>query len=245
MFQSLFIFPESRGEYQMPRGFRPYGHGDLQSIFDMFGEIFDIERNAWTGRSPLAEDEDFDDSAWDDEEESGYRVEKDEDRQQPLREVERESQPKEEPLHKEPPAILEIACDPKYQDLFEKLFPGMVKPVEEKPPKNPFVFIANRLTFLIQSKHPLVFDTSNIKTDEKSMTIAVNEGKTIPKLEHIDELGFITSEVNRDADIRREIEEYLDGTEYGNIYCFPTVTRKSGVDGEAIFAIKFVVYPRK
>lgn len=117
---------------------------------------------------------------------------------------------------------------------------------EPKPLKNdPYVFIANRLTFLIQSKHPLVFDTSNIKTDEKSMTVAVNEGKTIPKLGHIDELGFITSEVNRDEEIQSEIREYLDGTEHGNIFCFPTVTRDGGEDGEPVFAVKFVVYPRK
>lgn len=111
--------------------------------------------------------------------------------------------------------------------------------------KNPFVYIANRLTFLIQTKFPLVFDTSIIKVDEKSMTIAVNEDKTIPKLNHIDELGFITSEVNRDEDIRNELEEYLDDTGYGNIFCFPSVTRASDEDSEPVYAVKFVLYPKK
>lgn len=113
------------------------------------------------------------------------------------------------------------------------------------PEKNPFVYIANRLTFLIQTKFPLVFDTSIIKVDEKSMTIAVNEDKTIPKLNHIDELGFITSEVNRDEDIRNELEEYLDDTGYGNIFCFPSVTRASDEDSEPVYAVKFVLYPKK
>ena len=115
-------------------------------------------------------------------------------------------------------------------------------PVEKK---NPFVYIANRLTFLIQTKFPLVFDTSIITSDEKSMTIAVNEGKTIPKLNHIDELGFITSEVNSDEDIQKELEEYLDDTEYGNIYCFPSFTEDEGEDGESVYAVKFVLYPKK
>lgn len=111
--------------------------------------------------------------------------------------------------------------------------------------KNPFVYIANRLTFLIQTKFPIVFDTSIIKVDEKSMTIAVNEDKTIPKLNHIDELGFITSEVNRDEDIRKELEEYLEDTGYGSIYCFPSVTRDEGEDGEEVYAVKFVIYSKK
>lgn len=120
--------------------------------------------------------------------------------------------------------------------------PEVEVPVEKK---NPFVYIANRLTFLIQTRFPLVFDTSIIKADVKSMTIAVNEGKTVPKLNHIDELGFITSEVNRDEEIQKELEEYLDDTEYGNIFCFPSVTRDEGEDGEAVYAVKFVLYPKK
>ena len=74
------------------------------------------------------------------------------------------------------------------------------------------------------------------------MTIAVNEGKTFPKLTHIDELGFITSEVNRDEDIQKELKEYLDDIKYGNIYCFPTVTKNGG---EPVYAVKFVMYPKK
>lgn len=154
---------------------------------------------------------------------------------------------------KEPKSILEMLEDG--DERLEKLLGKIVDerlakraatedevPVKEK---NPFVYIANRLTFLIQTKFPLVFDTSIIKADEKSMTIAVNEGKTIPKLNHIDELGFITSEVNRDEDIQKELEEYLDDTEYGKVYCFPSLTRASDEDSEPIYAVKFVLYPKK
>lgn len=154
---------------------------------------------------------------------------------------------------KEPKSILEMLEDG--DERLEKLLGKIVDerlakradtedevPVEKK---NPFVYIANRLTFLIQTKFPLVFDTSIIKTDEKSMTIAVNEGKTIPKLNHIDELGFITSEVNRDEDIQKELEEYLDDTEYGKVYCFPSFTEDEGGDGESVYAVKFVLYPKK
>lgn len=159
------------------------------------------------------------------------------------------------PKRTEPKSILEMLedGDERLEKLLGKIIdkkladrnipiPEVEVPVEKK---NPFVYIANRLTFLIQTKFPLVFDTSIIKADEKSMTIAVNEGKTIPKLNHIDELGFITSEVNRDEDIQKELEEYLDDTEYGNIYCFPSFTEDEGEDGESVYAVKFVLYPKK
>lgn len=156
------------------------------------------------------------------------------------------------PKRTEPKSILEMLEDG--DERLEKLLGKIVderlgiRAAENEVPvakKNPFVYIANRLTFLIQTKFPLVFDTSIIKTDEKSMTIAVNEGKTIPKLNHIDELGFITSEVNRDEDIQKELEEYLDDTGYGNIYCFPSFTEDEGEDGESVYAVKFVLYPKK
>ena len=152
---------------------------------------------------------------------------------------------------KEPKSILEMLEDG--DERLEKLLGKIVDerlakraatedevPVEKK---NPFVYIANRITFLVQTKFPLVFDTSIINNHEKSMTIAVNEDKTIPKLNNIDELGFITSEVNRDEDIQKEISEYLEDTCYGNIYCFPTTM--SNRKGDSVAAVKFVLYPKK
>ena len=140
-----------------------------------------------------------------------------------------------EPERTEPPSILD-------DSEFENWFGGdCAKPKSAED--NPFVFIANRLTFLIQTKFPLVFDTSIINNHEKSLTIAVNEDKTVPKLNCIEDLGFITSEVNNDEEIQREIDECLGGTRYGNIYCFPTIM--SDRKGGSTAAVKFVVYPRK
>lgn len=117
------------------------------------------------------------------------------------------------------------------------------KRIEETPApkKDPSVFIANRLTFLIQTLQPIVFDTSNIEATPNTMTIAVNEGKTFPKIETIDELGYITSQINASPIVIREIEDYLKGTGYTNIYCFPTTMEDK--DGDEVFAVRFVAYP--
>ena len=115
---------------------------------------------------------------------------------------------------------------------------------EETQKKDPFVFIANRLTFLIQTMFPIVFDTSTIDTGANSMTIALNGTKTYPKLGTIDDLGFITSEINRSSTIQKEIEEYLDGTGFSNIYCFPFAIMGKHHD-EVLMAVKFVLYPKR
>ena len=112
---------------------------------------------------------------------------------------------------------------------------------EPVPKKDPSVFIANSLTFLIQTLQPIVFDTSNIEATPNTMTIAVNEGKTFPKIETIDELGYITSQINASPTVIQEIEDYLKGTGYTNIFCFPTTMEDR--DGDEVFAVKFVVYP--
>ena len=118
------------------------------------------------------------------------------------------------------------------------------KHIEEKPDapaKDPSVFIANRLTFLIQTLQPIVFDTSNIEATPNTMTIAANESKTFPKIETIDELGYITSQINASPIVIQEIEDYLKGTGYTNIYCFPTTMEDK--DGDDVFAVRFVAYP--
>ena len=110
--------------------------------------------------------------------------------------------------------------------------------------KNPFVFIANRLTFLAQTVQPIIFDTSLIETGSDYITIAVNEDKTFPKIRSFDELGFITCKLNCCQTIRDEIGEFIKGTEYTDIFCFPEFLSKSG-PGTDVFAIKFVCYKRK
>jgi hypothetical protein len=103
------------------------------------------------------------------------------------------------------------------------------------------VFIDNRLTFLIQTIQPVIFDTSSIEVKDNTMTVAINEEKTFPKITSIDQLGYITCKVNCSQTIQRAIDDFLgDDCFYSSIYCFPTKT----VDrrGKDVFAIKFVCY---
>ena len=115
---------------------------------------------------------------------------------------------------------------------------------EPKPLKNdPYVFIANRLTFLIQTLQPIVFDTSSIETGKDFMTIALNEDKTFPIINTIDELGYITAQINNSRTLADEIDKFLDEDDaYTNIYCFPTTMVNR--DGDEVFAVKFVCYSK-
>lgn len=108
-----------------------------------------------------------------------------------------------------------------------------------KEQKNPFVFIANRLTFLIKTKQPVIFNTSMIESHDNYMDIAIDEKKTFPKLHNVNDVGRITNELNKDEELLTEIKEYLDGTEWKDIFCFPTIMNR-GMENETL-AIRFVV----
>ena len=71
----------------------------------------------------------------------------------------------------------------------------------------------------------------------------INESKTHPRITSLDDLGFLTSSVNSSQMVRDEIKNYLDGTEFSNIYCFPSTMENK--DGEMVFAVRFVVYPSR
>ena len=144
-----------------------------------------------------------------------------------------------------PKSILEMNLEKIFGPIVSnKAFKDALRENPTPPKKDPFVFIANRMSFLIQTMFPVVFDTSTIDTEVNSMTIAVNEDKTYPKLGTIDDLGFITSEINRTDAIQKEIGEYLGGTEFSNIYCFPsTIIDKR--HNELLMAVKFVIYPKR
>lgn len=112
-------------------------------------------------------------------------------------------------------------------------------PKIEEYQKNPFVFIANRLTFIIKTKQPIIFNTSMIESTDNYMDIAIDEKKTFPKLHNVNDVGIITNELNHDEEFLSEIKEYLDGTEWKSIFCFPIVMNH-GKENEAL-AIRFVV----
>lgn len=112
--------------------------------------------------------------------------------------------------------------------------------------KNPFVFIANRLTFLIKTKLPIIFDTSIIETGINAkvnyMSIAVDVNKTFPKIETENDLAFIMREFNGSEEIQGEINEFLKDTEYDGIWAFPSTIVRNDVK---IPAIRFVIYPKR
>ena len=112
-------------------------------------------------------------------------------------------------------------------------------PKIEEYQKNPFVFIANRLTFLIKTKQPIIFNTSMIESHDNYMDIAIDEKKTFPKLHNVNDVGIITNELNHDEEFLLEIKEYLDDTEWKSIFCFPIVMNH-GKENETL-AIRFVV----
>ena len=112
-------------------------------------------------------------------------------------------------------------------------------PKIEEYQKNPFVFIANRLTFIIKTKQPIIFNTSMIESTDNYMDIAIDEKKTFPKLHNVNDVGIITNELNHDEEFLLEIKEYLDDTEWKSIFCFPIVMN-NGKENETL-AIRFVV----
>ena len=89
---------------------------------------------------------------------------------------------------------------------------------DETVKKDPFVFIANRLTFLIQTLQPIVLDTSAIKTRGNSITVAIDVKKTFPRIESYDDLGYITCRINNSSTIMKEIDEFIEDTDIKNIY---------------------------
>lgn len=117
---------------------------------------------------------------------------------------------------------------------------------EDDEVKDPYVFIANRLTFLIQTKLPIIFDTSTIETGIHAkvnyMSIAVNVDKTFPKIETENDLAFIMREFNGSEEIQGEINEFLKDTEYDGIWAFPSTIVRNDVK---IPAIRFVIYPKR
>ena len=125
-------------------------------------------------------------------------------------------------------------------DVLNRLF-GLQSRKSEPVPKNPFVFVANRLTFLAQTVQPIIFDTSLIETGENFITIGINEDKTFPKIKDYDDLGRIACQINCSQTIRDEIAEFLKGSEWSDIFCFPEFISKNG-PGTDVWALKFICY---
>ena len=101
---------------------------------------------------------------------------------------------------------------------------------EEVPEvKNPFVFIANRLTFLIKTSQPIIWDTSTIATPSKDCIFVAFDKRKNPNMD-MRLAAKIAHKVNIDMDIQEEIDEYFEGTEWETIYCMPHIMNLKGED---------------
>ena len=117
-----------------------------------------------------------------------------------------------------------------------------LKLIEESAQKmmNPFVFIANRLTFIIATKHPIIWDTSSISisADNAKMFVAIDEDKTFPK-PNLKSIAKMTMNINNDAEIKSEIANEFFGSVVNGISCFPD---EQIVNGKKRIGISFYIF---
>ena len=133
-----------------------------------------------------------------------------------------------------------VAQNPKHTEIYNQAFgldgdgneidlPDDDEDEEVPEVKNPFVFIANRLTFLIKTSQPIIWDTSTIATPSKDCIFVAFDKKKNPNLD-MRLAAKIAHKVNIDLDIQEEIDEYLEGTEWETIYCMPHIMNLKGED---------------
>ena len=150
-----------------------------------------------------------------------------------------EEEDEEEQNSRMPKSILEM----KLEDIFgpivsNKAFKDALREKPTLPKKDPFVFIANNLTFLIKTSQPIIFDTSMIKCpSENTMFIAFDKERN-PMLD-MKRASQVAAEVNNDMDIQAKITEYLSGTEWDGIFCAP---HEMELDGESRLGFVFYLY---
>lgn len=115
--------------------------------------------------------------------------------------------------------------------------PPRTIPVHDQEPvqKQPFVFIANRLTFLTKTKFPVVWDTSCIETISPDCLFVGLDRRKNPQIGLV-EASEIAHGVNSDPEIQREVQDYLDGTEWSGLFCIPY---RHEVRGETRFGFLF------
>lgn len=91
----------------------------------------------------------------------------------------------------------------------------------KSPTKDTFVFIANRMTFLTQTKHPIIYNTSKVTAiDNDCLFVPFDEKKTFPKIS-FSNAAKIANEINNDEEIQMEIKSHFGDDGKNNIYCSP------------------------
>ena len=122
------------------------------------------------------------------------------------------AQPKNE-SSKVPPSIFDS------QETLDRLF-GIKKPINEDPSKDAFVFMANRLTFLIKTRYPIIWDTSTVETIGNDIAFIALDEENNPQID-LKSATEIAMAINKDEVIQNEIEDYFKDTKWQSIYCAP------------------------
>lgn len=103
--------------------------------------------------------------------------------------------------------------------------------------EHPFVFISNRLTFLIKTRYPIIWDTSVIvESDEDCVFVALDKSKN--PLIDMKESAKLSMYINSNPEIQKEIKEFLDGTKWSGIVCSPY---RMAYNGESRFGFLFTL----
>lgn len=103
--------------------------------------------------------------------------------------------------------------------------------------EHPSVFICNRLTFLIKTKYPIIWDTSVVvQSEEDCMFIALDKAKN-PMID-MKEAAKLSLYINSNIEIQKEIKEFLDGSKWSGIVCSPY---RMAYNGESRFGFMFTL----
>lgn len=103
--------------------------------------------------------------------------------------------------------------------------------------EHPGVFICNRLTFLIKTKYPIIWDTSVVvQSEEDCMFIALDKAKN-PMID-MKEAAKLSLYINSNIEIQKEIKEFLDGSKWSGIVCSPY---RMAYNGESRFGFMFTL----
>lgn len=112
--------------------------------------------------------------------------------------------------------------------------------IEENKPttkEHPFVFICNRLTFLIKTRYPIIWDTSIVvESDEDCVFVALDKSKN-PMID-MKEAAKLSTYINSNPEIQKEVKEFLEDTKWSGIVCSPY---RMAYNGESRFGFMFTL----
>jgi len=107
--------------------------------------------------------------------------------------------------------------------------------------KHPYVFVANRMTFLMKTKFPVIWDTSSIALPHENCIFVALDKWRNPMMD-LPRAAEIAHMANCDDDISSEIRNYLAGTKWQEIYVMPHTME---INGESRLGFLFTVIEAK